>query len=92
MADWRDKINPIIKDHLEAQIKETTTHRAAYSKAKEPTKAQLWVAIANLSKQIFDLHLRVKILENALQQPAKLKKKGKKIDSAKALKDVLKKL
>jgi len=89
--DWRDEINPIIKSHLETQIKETTTHKKAYQKAKEPTKAQLWVAIANLSKQIFDLHLRIKVLEKGIQDLAP-KKKGKEIDASKALKDVLKKL
>ncbi len=91
MEDWREQINPIIKSHLETQIKETTAHKEAYSKAREPTKAQLWVAIANLSKQIFDLHLRIKVIEKGIQEMA-LKKKGKEIDPAKALKDVLKKL
>ncbi len=93
MADWREEINPIIKDYLEAQIKEAAVHQKAYMKAKDPTKAQLWVAIANMSKQIFDLHLKVKFLEKALQELVPQKKKGEKeIDAAKALKDVLKKL
>jgi len=91
--DWRDEINPIIKSHLETQIKETLPHKVAYGKAKEPTKAQLWVAVANLSRQIFDMHLRVKVLEKALadMKPVKTKKE-KDIDPAKALKDVLNKL
>ncbi len=92
MEDWREKINPIIKSHLETQIKETTAHKEAYSKAKEPTKAQLWIAIANLSRQIFDLHLRIKVLEKALADMKPKGKKEKDIDPAKALKDVLKKL
>lgn len=91
MEDWREGINPIVKSHLETQIKETAAHKAAYSKAKEPTKAQLWIAIANLSRQIFDLHMRIKVLEKGIQEMAP-KKKGKEIDPAKALKDVLKKL
>lgn len=91
--DWRDEINPIIKSHLETQIKETAAHKDAYSKAKEPTKAQLWIAIANLSKQIFDLHLRIKVLEKAMVDLApQKKKKGNGVDASKALKDVLKKL
>ncbi len=94
MADWREEINPIIKGHLEAQIKETAAHKKAYMKAQEPTKAQLWVAVANLSKQIFDMHLRIKLLEGAIKEqisPEK-NKKEKAVDPAKALKDVLKKL
>jgi len=93
MENWRDQINPVIKSHLETQIKETTAHKDAYLRAKEPTKAQLWVAIANLSKQIFDMHLRVKLLEKALADIGPQKKqKDKGEDGAKALKEVLKKL
>lgn len=94
MENWRENINPVTKSHLETQIKETTAHKDAYSKAKDPTKAQLWIAIANLSKQIFDLHLRIKVLEKAVQDGLKPEKKRKDngIDAAKALKDVLKKL
>lgn len=93
MENWRDQINPVIKSHLETQIKETTAHKDAYLRANEPTKAQLWVAIANLSKQIFDMHLRVKLLEKALADMGPQKKqKDKGEDGAKALKEVLKKL
>ena len=90
MADWREQINPVIKSHLESQIKETTAHKDAYSKAKDPTKAQLWVAIANLSKQIFDMHLRVKVLEKALADMNPQKKPKDKEDGEKALNEVLK--
>ncbi len=93
MADWRDRINPVIKSHLETQIKETTAHKDSYSRARDPTRAQTWVAIANLSKQIFDMHLRVKVLEKALADMGPQKKqKDKGADGAKALKEVLKKL
>lgn len=93
MEDWRENINPIIKSHLETQIKETTAHKESYMKSRDPTKAQLWVAIANLSRQIFDMHLRIKVLEKAVQDGLSQKnKKEKDIDPSKALKEVLKKL
>lgn len=65
---WRKDVDPLIKDHLEAQIKESFRHRENYNNAKDVSKAQLWVAIANLAKQIFDLNLKVKFLEKALQE------------------------
>jgi len=65
---WREKIDPSIKNHLEAQINQTIRHKESYSKADRPSEAQLWVAIANLSKQIFDLNLRLKFLEQVMQE------------------------
>ena len=65
---WRDKIDPSIKSHLELQIRETTRHKPAYSLAKDKAVSQLWCAIANLSKQNFDLNLKIKFLENALRE------------------------
>lgn len=68
MANWRNKVDMSIKDHLEEQIAESSKHKDAYMQAKDPAEAQLWCAIANLSKQIFELSLRVKYLENSLKQ------------------------
>ncbi len=68
MASWRDKVDPSIKDHLEIQIAEAAKHREAYKMANDPSIAQLWTAIANLSKQITELSLRLKYLENAVKQ------------------------
>src|SRR3989344_8259222 len=65
---WREKVDPIIKDYLELQIKDTQQFKEAFSKAKEPSKAQLWIAIANLSKHIFSLELKIKYLEKTLQE------------------------
>ena len=75
---WRKKVDPLLKEHLEAQIKESYRHRDSYLKSKNPSKAQLWCAIAYLSKEVFDLHLKVKFMEKALQVNSK--KKGKKLD------------
>lgn len=63
---WRDNVDPMIKNHLELQIKESAKFNS-YKKAKNPALAQLWVAVANLSKQIFDLNLKLNYLENALK-------------------------
>ena len=76
---WRSKIDKTVKPHIEAQIKAASYHKVAYNKAQDPSNAQLWVAIGNLSKQLLDMHHKVGYLEKALQesflnQAAKAKK------------------
>lgn len=56
-----------LRSHLEAQIRESSRHKKAYMNSKQPYNAQLWVAIASLSKQIFDLNLKMNYLERALR-------------------------
>lgn len=79
MADsnWRKDISPEIKEFLEALVENVHKHKPAYVKAKNPSSAQLWCALANLSKQVFDLNLKLKILEKVLkdnlQKPSHIK-------------------
>ena len=75
---WREKVDPIIKTYLELQIKDTAQFRESFSKAKDPSKAQLWIAIANLSKHIFSLEMKIKYLEKTLQELAMFSQAGKK--------------
>jgi len=70
---WRNKIDPSLKPHLEKQILEATKQKKAYKKAKDKATAQLWCAIANLSKQIFDLNLELDYLEKTTQKKKKRK-------------------
>jgi len=67
MRTWRNLIDRSVQNHLELQVREAAKHRGAYKFSKNPSNAQLWVAVANLSRQIFDLNLRIKFLEKALQ-------------------------
>lgn len=64
---WRKDIDPMVKDHLEAQIKETARYKKSYEKAKNKADAQLWIAVANLSRQLFNLNLKLNYLERALK-------------------------
>ena len=79
---WKDKLDQSIKSHLEKQISKTVKDRDAYNKAPNPGNAQLWVAIANLSKELFDLNLKLDYLKKALinigKEKPKATKKGKK--------------
>ncbi len=74
---WRDKVDPILKHHLEKEIQESNSCKKAYISAKDPGKAQLWCAIANLSKKIFDLNLKVSYLEGVLKDSLKKTSKRK---------------
>lgn len=90
---WRTKIDPILKSHLEVLIKETAKEKEALEESRNPKMSQLWLAIANLSKQNFDLNLKVKFLESALKDILKTKKTSKTSKKEqKQINDILKSL
>ncbi len=64
---WRNNVDKDIKGHLERVINDTVRYRQAVRQAENPGNAQLWIAIANLSKQIFDINLKLNYLERALR-------------------------
>ena len=88
---WRKKVDPLLKEHLEVLVKESYRHKKVYSRSKDPSKAQLWCAVASLSKELFDLHLKVKVLEKALQDSLGKGKKKKMDDEVKKVMDSLSK-
>lgn len=93
MNNWRDKVSKDISEHLEAQINESTKYKEAYESASNRGQAQLWVAIATLSKQIFDLNLKINYLEGVLREfDKKIKESNEEIErSLKESKDDVKK-
>jgi len=68
--NWRQKVDPAIKSHLERQVAESVRHRKAYDLSDNPSNSQLWIAIANLSKEIFEINLKLTYLERALKDIA----------------------
>ncbi|MBS3146577.1 hypothetical protein J4471_02665 [Candidatus Woesearchaeota archaeon] len=58
---WRKVLHPTLKPHLEHQIKETFKHRKVIRRASDPMNAQLWVAIANLTKEINEIKLNLRM-------------------------------
>ncbi len=66
-TEWRRYVDPLLREHLLAQINETRDQKKAIVKASNKANAQLWIAVANLSKQVFDLNLKLNYLERALQ-------------------------
>jgi len=88
---WRKNIDPILREHLEKQIIEIYKHKNSYSLAKNKGDAQLWIAIASLSKKIFDLNLRIKFLEKTLNENAGKKSKKEADDDVKKILDAMQK-
>ena len=74
---WRKDIDPSVKDYLEIMIEEVHKHRGNYKRSKNPSAAQLWCALAEMSKQLFNMRMRIKVLERALkdsgEKPARIK-------------------
>lgn len=66
MNSWRDNVEESVRKHLELQIRESAKYKEAYDVSANPANAQLWVAIANLSKELFEMNLRMKFLEKAV--------------------------
>ena len=50
--DWKTNLDPLIKDYLDQLLREVIKYRVAYSKAKDISKAQIWVALALLYREI----------------------------------------
>ncbi|MDP4012538.1 MAG: hypothetical protein Q8R00_02935 [Candidatus Nanoarchaeia archaeon] len=65
--NWRDNIDPFLRTHLEAQLRETMKYRGSFRYSKDPANAQLWVAIANISKQLFNINVKLNYLERVVQ-------------------------
>ena len=74
MDNWKDKIDLGLKDHLERQIKETHNNKEAILSSNDPKVTQLWIAVANLSREIFEINLRLKYLERAMRDMSKIQR------------------
>ncbi len=64
---WREKIDPKLRQQIEAQIAGTAIAKNAYLHADDPAAAQLWVAVANLAQQCFELKVEIANIDNALR-------------------------
>lgn len=75
---WRKKVNPKIKKHLETRINQTRENKEAIISASNPKEAQLWCAIASLSKELEEHKLRITQLERIIDEKLIKTKKSKK--------------
>jgi hypothetical protein len=74
---WRKKVNKSLRPYLEKFIAETHFHKKSFNLAKDPGKAQIWIAIALLSKQIYNLEVKLNYLEKALKDLSQVKESEK---------------
>lgn len=77
MKNWKHKLDSIIRDHLNVQLRKSFEQREAFNSAANKANAQLWVAIAGLSRDIFDLNLKIKYIEKRLSEKTSEKTKNK---------------
>ena len=68
--NWRDNLDKSTKVHIEKLIEESGNYKENYNLARDRGRAQLWVVIGILSKQIYNLKLKLDYLEKALQSVA----------------------
>jgi len=76
---WKDNLDPKLKEHFDELILEVVKEKEAYIEAKDPSKAQLWSAIAILNKKVSDLELELKRLDKKNKVNQKLKKSLEKL-------------
>ena len=76
--NWKDILDPVLRGHLEHQLREVATQKNAYMNAPNSNSAQIWCSVAVLSKQIFSLNARLKQMEAMLVSKAPKKATAKK--------------
>lgn len=76
MVNWQDDLSPSFKLYLDKVIKNSAEHKDAILQAQDKKTAQLWIAIAQLSKELRESKIRVKYLETILTEILEEKKKG----------------
>jgi len=85
MAEWRTHIDKDLANHLEKLIEHSNKHKHAFEKSENPAKAQMWIALSLLSKQLHDFHFKLNEIESKLNELPQFKGKKAKIDSSKIL-------
>lgn len=69
---WRQNVNSENKKHLEMQISEASKDKS-YLQAKNPGNAQLWLAVANISKALIELEMKLNMLETSIIEGMKMR-------------------
>jgi len=80
--NWRERINKNLRAYVEEIISQSFYHKESYNFAQDKGKAQIWVALGILSKQIHELDSKLNYIERALQEIG-LKDKNRDIEKIK---------
>jgi hypothetical protein len=65
-SKWRKELDGVIEENLKELIKETKEFDYAISKAKDKSKAQMWVAMAILNHKINNFLIKNKKYEKKM--------------------------
>ncbi|MBT3416606.1 hypothetical protein HON86_02355 [Candidatus Woesearchaeota archaeon] len=84
--NWRNEIEPAIRDHVEGRITQASTNRESLILSKNPREAQLWCALGNISKELAETNIKLKYMEKILADT--LMEKKKKVRSKKQQKEI----
>ena len=87
---WRENIDPFLRSHLESQLKQTMKYREDYKHSRDPSRAQLWIAIANLSRQLFNVTVKLNYMERLLQEKFEADSNKKVVEKPKSKRKVRK--
>jgi len=71
--NWRDELDPVLKDFLISLLKEVQKNKDAYLKAEDPAIAQIWVALAILYRKILLLEREIEEIKERLSDDLKNK-------------------
>ena len=70
--DWKEDLDPILKDYLNQLLKEVLKYKA-YKKAFDVGRAQIWVALALLYREIILLKSTIEEIKSKLHNEDKEK-------------------
>ena len=72
--DWKTELDPVVQEYLNELLKEVIEHRKAYMKARDSSKAQIWVALALLYREVCLIKSEIEEIRKSLKDEKKAKK------------------
>lgn len=90
---WRKNLNKEIRPYVEKLIRESFLYNEEYKEAEDRGKAQLWIALALISKQLSEIESKLKLFEAVLKDISPKKTlKIQEFEKTKAVKDEVEKI
>lgn len=61
--DWKDKLDPVLKDFLDSLLKEVKKYEEAYKESDNPARSQIWIALSILYRKILQLESEINYIK-----------------------------